>query len=31
MVDGNPPVICNFLGLIKIGIQPIMGCVEGLV
>lgn len=25
MVDGNPPVMCKFLGLIRIGIQPTNG------
>jgi hypothetical protein len=23
MVDDNPPIMCGFLGLIRIGIQPI--------
>jgi hypothetical protein len=22
MVDGNPPIMCGFLGLIRIGFQP---------
>jgi hypothetical protein len=25
MVDGNPSIMCGFLGLIKIGIQPTNG------